>query len=78
MNDTYTFSNTTAGRNLRTKLHVDLLLEDYTCREYSETLTVAGGNLVTLLKLERTGKRPGEGRIAADMKSWDKRRKNAL
>jgi hypothetical protein len=69
--DTYTFSNSDAGRALRTDLHASLVSQGRTVREFSETLDV-GGDIVTLLKLEVSGKRPGEGLIARDMKARKK------
>ncbi len=67
MNDTYTLPNTDAGRVLRDGVVRSLTSNGITYREYEETVAV-GQLTFVLLKLEVTGKRPGEGRIAETMK----------
>lgn len=66
MNDTYTFPNTEAGRDLRIELVDGLIRCGIAFFEYTEDVKGTVGGAV--LKLEITGKRPGAGRIARDMK----------
>ncbi len=67
MRDTYTFPNNNAGREYRTNIGLGYALCGIEYREYEETVQV-GKLTFTLLKLEVTGKRPGEGKIAKAMK----------
>jgi hypothetical protein len=66
MNDTYTLPNTTVGLALRAGLAEGLTRCGITYQEWEEP--TEGATNGALLKLEITGKRPGAGRIAKDMK----------
>ena len=67
----YYFPKTEAGETLRRDLAKSMTHHGITFRESEEVMSGAsdGGWLCVLLILEITGKRPGEGRIAADMKA---------
>ena len=64
MNSFYTFPLNETGQRLRENLVASLTRFHIPFREFQEE--IAG---FTCLRLEITGKRPGEGKIAADMKA---------
>jgi hypothetical protein len=64
----YTFANTERGAELRRLTAESLASQGITSEESQEVLEFSTGSC-TLLLLTVTGKRPGEGRIAADMKA---------
>lgn len=61
--DTYIFTNSDAGRTLRTQIFESLANQGITTEDGEET--IAG---TAVLQLIITGKRPGEGRTAKDTK----------
>lgn len=68
MADTFTFANTPEGAERRTALADIYKCQGIATRAFEEDWT--NGDLTThVLRLEVTGKRKGEGQIAADMKA---------
>lgn len=68
MNDTFTFPSTPAGHALRLNLVKSFLHHDMAFRVFEENWE-ADGLTFTVLRLEKLGKRPGEGQIAQAMKA---------
>lgn len=66
--DRYTFANTERGAELRKDTQDSLASQGITSELSEEVLEFSTGSC-TLLLLTVTGRRPGEGRIAADMKA---------
>jgi hypothetical protein len=62
--NTYIFSNTDAGRAIRNNVAASLASQGISTEKSIEKI---GETLVLVLTV--TGRRPGEGRIAADMKA---------
>ena len=67
MADKYTFPSTPAGEALRTHLAESLRKHGFTVALTEEDIT-HGSLTFHILVLTKTGKRPGEGAIAAAMK----------
>lgn len=71
----FSFPNTEAGRELRRNLAESFTKNEIAFREFEEIMNGNEGDrnwLCVLLTLEVTGKRPGEGQIAAEMKLDEK------
>lgn len=70
--DRFTFTNTEAGRELRTNMVKALTAGGMTSEPSEENWTVEGWSGVVLI-LTVTSKRPQEGVLAADMKARGKK-----
>lgn len=68
MNDTFTFPSTPAGAELRLNLMNTFLHHGMAFRVFEENWEAAGLTF-RVLRLEKLGKRPGEGQIAQAMKA---------
>jgi hypothetical protein len=67
MTDTFTFPNTDAGAEQRTRLAIIMNVQGRECTAFTETW-VDGKQSTTVLRLN-VSKRPDEGQIAAAMKA---------